>query len=56
MVVYPEGTWYGNVTVADLEEIIEEHVVNGRVVARLVIPDDELTGIDPASRAAEPGP
>ena len=50
MVVYPEQVWYGGVTVDDLDEIIEEHVENGRVVERLVIPDDQLTGIDPATR------
>ena len=46
MVVYPEQVWYGNVTVDDLDEIIEEHIVNGRVVERLRIPDDRLTGIE----------
>ena len=47
MVVYPEGVWYGGVTVDDVDEIIEEHVVNGRPVERLRIPDDELTGREP---------
>jgi (2Fe-2S) ferredoxin len=57
MVVYPEAVWYGGVTVDDLDEIIEEHIVHGRPVERLVIPDDELTGIDPAGRAPrEVGP
>lgn len=46
MVVYPEQVWYGNVTVDDLDEIIDEHIVNGRPVERLRIPDDELTGIE----------
>lgn len=46
MVVYPESVWYGGVTVDDLDEIIEEHIVHGRVVERLVIPDEELTGIE----------
>ena len=36
MVVYPEGVWYGGVTVADLDELIDEHLVGGRVVERLV--------------------
>jgi (2Fe-2S) ferredoxin len=44
MVVYPEAVWYGGVTVADLDEIIERHVIGGEVVERLVIPDDQLTG------------
>jgi len=50
MVVYPEAVWYGGVTIDDLDEIIEEHIVGGRPVARLVIPDAELTGIDRAQR------
>lgn len=53
MVVYPEAVWYGGVTVDDLDEIIEEHIVGGRVVRRLVIPDEDLTGIDPAWRLEE---
>ena len=47
VVVYPEGTWYGGVTPEDVDEIIEEHVVHGRPVERLVIPDDQLTGRAP---------
>jgi (2Fe-2S) ferredoxin len=52
IVVYPEQVWYGNVTLDDVDEIIEEHIVNGRIVERLRIPHDQLTGIDPASREA----
>jgi (2Fe-2S) ferredoxin len=37
LVVYPEGTWYTYVDRADIDEIIEEHLVNGRVVERLRI-------------------
>lgn len=56
LVVYPEAVWYGGVTVDDVDEIIEEHIVHGRPVERLVIPDDELTGIEPAPpRAPESG-
>jgi (2Fe-2S) ferredoxin len=47
MVVYPENVWYGGVTLNDVDEIIEEHIKNGRVVERLVIADEDLTGIDP---------
>ena len=49
VVVYPEAVWYGGVTVDDVDEIIREHIAGGRVVERLVIPDDQLTGIDPSS-------
>jgi (2Fe-2S) ferredoxin len=48
MVVYPEATWYGKVTLADVDEIVEQHLVGGRPVERLVIPAEKLTGIDPA--------
>lgn len=35
VVVYPEGVWYTYVDEEDLDEILEEHLVNGRVVERL---------------------
>ena len=38
VVVYPEQVWYGNVTPADVEEIVEKHLINGQVVERLLIP------------------
>jgi len=37
IVVYPEGTWYTYVDKEDIDEIIDEHLVNGRVVERLKI-------------------
>ena len=37
VVVYPEAVWYTYVDKADIDEIIEEHLVNGRVVERLRI-------------------
>jgi (2Fe-2S) ferredoxin len=36
-VVYPEGTWYTYVDEADVDEIIESHLVNGEPVERLKI-------------------
>lgn len=35
MVIYPEAVWYTYVDQSDVDEIIEEHLVNGRVVERL---------------------
>ena len=37
LVVYPEGVWYTYVDESDIDEIIEEHLKNGRVVERLKI-------------------
>jgi (2Fe-2S) ferredoxin len=37
LVVYPEAVWYTYVDRADVDEIIEEHLRNGRVVERLRI-------------------
>lgn len=37
MVVYPEAVWYTFVDNEDIDEIIESHLVNGKVVERLVV-------------------
>ena len=37
MVVYPEEVWYTYVDKQDIDEIVDEHLVNGRVVERLRI-------------------
>ncbi|KXS41233.1 MULTISPECIES: NADH-quinone oxidoreductase subunit NuoF [unclassified Candidatus Frackibacter] len=36
MVIYPEGVYYGNVQVEDVSEIVEEHLLKGRRVNRLL--------------------
>src|SRR5579871_6089367 len=36
-VVYPEQVWYGHVTVDDVVEIVESHLVGGKPVERLVL-------------------
>jgi len=35
--IYPEGTWYTYVDQDDIDEIIDEHLVHGRIVKRLKI-------------------
>jgi (2Fe-2S) ferredoxin len=37
IVVYPEEIWYTYVDKTDIDEIIEEHIMNGRIVERLRI-------------------
>jgi len=39
MIIYPEGTFYSMVTVEDVPEIVEEHLLKGRVVTRLTYKD-----------------
>ncbi|KUK37056.1 MAG: NADH-quinone oxidoreductase subunit [Clostridia bacterium] len=36
VIVYPEGTFYVRVTPEDVPEIVSEHLINGRVVKRLL--------------------
>lgn len=36
MIVYPEGAFYSRVQVADVKEIVEEHLLKGRIVKRLL--------------------
>lgn len=37
LVIYPEAVWYSYVDEKDLDEIIGEHLKNGRIVERLKI-------------------
>jgi len=38
LVVYPEAVWYTYVDQRDIDEIVESHLVGGRVVERLRLP------------------
>lgn len=44
MIVYPEGSFYSQVQVADVPEIVEEHLLKGRLVKRLLY--DETVTMD----------
>ena len=37
LVIYPEAVWYTYLDSQDIDEIIDEHLVHGRVVERLKI-------------------
>ena len=37
MVIYPEGIWYTYADQRDVDEIIDQHLLNGQVVERLQI-------------------
>ena len=37
VMVYPDGVWYAQVRASDVAEIVEEHLLNNRVVARLAL-------------------
>jgi (2Fe-2S) ferredoxin len=39
MVIYPEGIWYGGVKEEDVPEIIEQTIMRGTVIPRLLIKD-----------------
>ncbi|MBP3600286.1 MAG: NAD(P)H-dependent oxidoreductase subunit E, partial [Clostridia bacterium] len=45
VIVYPDGTFYSRVEVGDVKEIVEEHLLKGRKVERLVYSEtgEELT-------------
>ena len=45
--IYPEGACYTHVTVDDVEEIVSEHIVKGRIVKRLLNKNEgPLHGLD----------
>lgn len=41
MVIYPEGTWYTYRDMADIDEILEKHVIGGGRVERLMLRPDQ---------------
>lgn len=42
VVIYPQGIWYGRVTVEDVPRIVRETIVNGAILDDLLIPDSCL--------------
>lgn len=50
MIVYPEGSFYSMVKVEDIPEIVEEHLLKGRIVKRLLyhetVEDDVIKSLN----------
>ena len=45
VIIYPDGTFYSRVTAEDVKEIVEEHLLKGRIVDRLVYRDTDTDAI-----------
>ena len=39
--IYPEGTFYVNVQLSDVEEIVQKHIIENKVVERLLLPEQK---------------
>jgi (2Fe-2S) ferredoxin len=39
-VVYPEAVWYTFVDQQDIDEIVDSHLLHGKIVERLLLPAD----------------
>jgi (2Fe-2S) ferredoxin len=55
VMVYPDGVWYAQVRATDVPEIIEEHLLNGRVVQRLALMQVPCTADSKKSEPASEG-
>lgn len=50
MIVYPEGAFYSRIKVEDVKEIVEEHLLKGRIVKHLLyqetVSDDQIKSLN----------
>ena len=53
MIVYPEGTFYSNVKPEDAQEIVQEHLLKGRPVERLVYHEAKSEDVHHATSLSE---
>ncbi len=37
VLIYPDGVWYAQVRAEDVKEIVEEHLVKGKIIGRLAL-------------------
>ncbi len=42
LVIYPEGVWYHYDSAQDIDEIIDEHILKGQKVTRLLLPSNPV--------------
>jgi len=47
LVVYPEGIWYGSLTEARFERILQQHLLDGNPVREWCVAENGLRGISP---------
>jgi (2Fe-2S) ferredoxin len=55
VMVYPDGIWYAQVRACDVPEIIEEHLLSGRIVDRLALMKVPCTGDSIQTKTAREG-
>ena len=53
VMVYPDGVWYAQVRAADVPEIIEQHLLNGRIVERLALLKVPAEGLSEQSSTSD---
>lgn len=46
VIVYPEGAFYSHVKAEDVPEVVEEHLLKGRIVDRLLHKDEDVTEVE----------
>lgn len=51
LVIYPEGVWYSCPTKADIDEVLETHMVKGQRVERLMLQTKDKLPEDRAKRS-----
>jgi (2Fe-2S) ferredoxin len=55
-VIYPQGVWYGRVTIDDVPRIVSQTLIQGEILDDLVIPESCLNNATcPHRRAIERG-